>query len=68
MAADFTITAQNQTTTVTNGTFQEGMKVSFLTTKGVPGNIFVPLSQYNAENVAALVQARVDSINAVDAI
>jgi hypothetical protein len=66
MAADWTITQQVQSTSLSpGGVFQDGMKISFMSTSGVPGSIFVPLAQYNPENVAELIQSRVDAINAV---
>lgn len=67
MAADYTITGQRQTTALSSGgSFQDVMEVSFQTTTGVSGKINVPLSQYSAEHVKGLIEARVERINAVN--
>jgi hypothetical protein len=68
MAADYVVTNQRQTNQVVGGQFQTVMEVTFQTTSGVTGSVTVPVAQYNPENVANLIQARVDQINAVGQI
>lgn len=69
MADTWKVTGQRQTTSLSSGgTFATVMEVTFTTTSGVTGNITVPLSQYNPENVATLINARVAQIDAVHAL
>jgi vacuolar-type H+-ATPase subunit C/Vma6 len=70
MAADYEVIAQKQSTSLAaSGGFQDVMNVTFKTVPGgVQGTISVPLTQYNAENVKALIEARVKSINDVGSL
>lgn len=45
-----------------------GMRVAFVTGKGVHAWVFVPQNQYSVDNVRALVSARVAEIDAVHAL
>lgn len=50
------------------GAYVHGVTVTFQTTKGVTGTVFVPDSVYNADTVRARVQARVDAMHDVHAL
>jgi hypothetical protein len=48
-----------------NGLATRGVTVGFTTPDGTAGSVFVPESQYNADNVRALIVARVATLEAV---
>lgn len=68
MADSWRITSQRQTSTVSGGMFINGMEVSFVTTSGVPGSVFIALPSYNAETVKAAIDERVHQIEAVNSL
>lgn len=55
----------DQTKSGPNGTWQEGMLVTFITAAGITSSVFVPLAGYNPDNVKAAIQAKVDQLSAV---
>ena len=68
MAQSWRVVGQRQTTVQSpSGGFDDAMLVSFKTTSGVSGSITVPLSQYTADNVATLIEQRVQAIEEVNA-
>lgn len=65
----YRVTGQRQTTIVDDsGTLTQVMEVSFRTGKGVRGQIDVPLDQYNAATVDALISAQADEIDKVHSL
>lgn len=57
--AAWTITGQTETTDLNDsGMYVPGVKVQFVTARGVRGSVFVPTADYTAENVRKLVTAR----------
>lgn len=74
MADSWTITAQTQREQLNAaGTnFETVMEISFQVTSGpaagTTGQIKVPANTYNADNVKALVQEQVDTLNEVAAL
>jgi hypothetical protein len=68
-AARWTITSQAQTTQPdATGKFATGVLIHFATQKGNQGSVFVPEAGYNPQNVAAMVQAKADTMDAVSAL
>lgn len=47
------------------GSFVQGVVVSFRTRSGATGSVFVPHETYTAENVARLIDARAEVMEAV---
>lgn len=64
----YAVTAQLQTTQLYGGRFVRGVEVSFTTTKGNSGSVFIPEDQYNPDNVKAQVSAKAALMDAVGAI
>lgn len=57
--AAWTVTAQTETTDLNDsGMYVPGVKVQFVTARGVRGSVFVPTAEYSADNVRKLVSAR----------
>lgn len=70
MAADYTVTAQSQTSLINgSGALEDAMFVSFTTIpEGIAGSVVVPLSDYSPETVAAKIEPLVAKIKAVQAL
>jgi basic membrane lipoprotein Med (substrate-binding protein (PBP1-ABC) superfamily) len=62
------VVSQRQSSQLVNGQFTEVMVVTFRTSDGVTGDVSVPLSQYSADNVKQLIDARVQKIAAVHSL
>ena len=63
---DYTITAVEQTVEQSpTGGYVPAQKVYFRTSHGSAGFVVVPAAQFTPDRVAALVQERVDTIDAV---
>lgn len=55
----WTVTGQQETVGQTaGGAFVEGVRVTFRTADGSVGSVFVPRSEYLADNVQKLIQAQ----------
>lgn len=68
MAESWQVVSQRQSSVLVGGTFEDAMIVTFKTASGTTGSVTVPLSQYTADNVAQLIDQRVEAIDAVHAI
>jgi len=69
MKTTWHITTQNQTTRPdAQGNFHEGIMVGFQTSNGLSGSVFVPNTQYNADNVKEMIQQRVNNMQEVHAL
>lgn len=68
MAQSWQVVGQRQASQFVNGQFAEVMVVTFKTADGVVGDVTVPLSQYSAEHVKELIDARVDKISDVHSL
>lgn len=67
--ASWSVVAQQQQTKVgPTGVLDDGFNVLFTTGNGHTGSVFVPMSQYNVDNVRALVQAQANLLDAVGAL
>ena len=63
------VTGQIEQTQVgANGTLVQGMTITFTTGTGTTGSVFVPLAQYNAATVKAMIAAQAAKIDAVAAL
>lgn len=63
------VTGQQETMDLSaGGTYVAGVKVSFQTTRGTLGSVFVPSDQYAPERVRQLVAERAAAIDAVDGL
>lgn len=63
------VTDQVPTTEQTpSGRAERGMRVSFMTGKGVSGSVFIPESQYTPDNVRAAIAAQAALIDQVHAL
>lgn len=63
------VTTQSETTRPDGtGRFVSGVLVGFQTSNGLQGSVFVPDSQYNADQVQQLVQSRVDQMVGVQSL
>lgn len=51
-----------------DGKPQAGMRVNFVTAKGVHAYVFVPWTEYGPEAVRAKIAARVDMLDAVHSL
>lgn len=67
MADSYQVVSQRQTQTIDpSGNVVGVMEVTFMTQpSGVTASVDVPLAQYNAETVRAMIDARVDQIEQV---
>jgi hypothetical protein len=66
MAEAWRVVNQKQTMMQTSGgQWVEAMKVDFQTTAGVEGSVVIPLNQYGAPAVKALIEARVSQIDEI---
>lgn len=66
MAEAWKVINQKQTMMQTSGgQWVEAMKVDFQTTTGIDGSLVVPLNQYGAASVKALIEARVAQIDEI---
>lgn len=68
MAESWQVVSQRQSSVLSGNTFEDAMIVTFKTASGTTGSVTVPLSQYNAENVASLINQRVAAIDAVHSL
>ncbi len=70
MAQDYEVTAQQQVPVQSSsGALVDYMQVTYATIpEGVSGTVRVPLSDYNAASVAALIEPQVAKIKAVAAL
>lgn len=59
MASSWQVTGQRQTSILENGQFEQAWVVSYKTSDGVKGSVTVPVSQYSADNVSALISEQV---------
>lgn len=48
-----------------NGRFTKGVNVTFSTSNGLSGTVFVPESSYSADNVRKLIAAKVAAMTSV---
>lgn len=48
-----------------NGKFQKGVNISFVTTKGFAGEVFVPDTMYEVEQVRQIIAAQAAKLDAV---
>ena len=51
-----------------DGKPQTGMRVNFVTAKGVHAYVFVPWTSYGPDSVRQMIAARVDALDAVHAL
>lgn len=66
MADTFTVTGQIQTQSVLpGGSVVDGFEVTFTTTDGTVGRVFVPLTEYGPERVRELIEDVVQRVEAV---
>lgn len=66
MAENYRVVSQQQTTfRGPDGTFTEGVKVTFQTAHGLYGYVYVTDADYTPENVHAAIAARVEQMEAV---
>lgn len=68
MAETWQVTGQRQTSVLANGQFEQAFVVTFKTASGVVSSVTVPVSQYNAANVAKLINEQVSHIDSVQAL
>jgi hypothetical protein len=68
VAEKWVVTGQRQTSISANGAFEQAYVVTFKTASGVVSSVTVPLSQYNAPNVARLIDEQVVHIDAVQGL
>lgn len=68
MAETWTVTGQRQTSVLANGQFEQAFVVTFKTASGVVSSVTVPVSQYNKDNVAKLIDEQVQHIDAVQGL
>jgi S-adenosylhomocysteine hydrolase len=67
--ATWSVTSQvPQTQIAATGAVQDGYLVSFVTGEGHPGQVFVPMGQYQAAKVRELIQAQANTIDQVGAL
>lgn len=57
-----------ETRRLPNGQFVKGMTVHFTTGYGVASSVWLPASQYSAENVRSLIAAKVKALDAVSSL
>lgn len=62
------VVSQRQSSQLIGGQFTEVMVVTFRTADGVVGDVSVPLSQYSADHVRELIDARVAKIAEVHSL
>lgn len=68
MAEQWQVTGQRQTSVLANGQFEQAFVVTYKTASGVVSSVTVPVSQYNADNVAKLINEQVQHVDAVQAL
>ncbi len=68
MADKWVVTGQRQSSILANGAFEQAFVVTFKTASGVVSSVTVPASQYNAGNVAKLIDEQVEHIDAVQSL
>lgn len=69
VGSGFTVTTQRQTRNLSGGgNFTEGYEVGFTTGNGAQGTVFIPMAQYNAQNVYNAIAARVLQLDEIGAI
>lgn len=61
----WTITSQVQGQQLVGTAFVQGVTVSFTTTAGNQGSVFVPLAGYTIDTVSAAVSARAAQLDAI---
>jgi hypothetical protein len=62
----WTVTNQAETADIgPDGTYVQGVKVTFRTADGHTGSVFVPASMYNADQVRKMVADRASVVTAV---
>lgn len=64
-APSWKVTSQRQSFATIDGRAMPVMVVGFTTSSGVEGTVQVPLPDYNAEHVAALINEQAQTIQAV---
>jgi hypothetical protein len=63
------VTSQQESTQPgANGTYTKGVIVSFALVTGEQGSVFVPQTQYNPDNVRAMIAAKAATLAAVSAL
>lgn len=66
MPSTWKVTSQQETTETTPGVgFTRGFRVFFTTAAGNAGSVFVPVGQYEAEKVRALIAAAATTMDSV---
>ena len=69
MASMWRVTSQQETTETTPGVgFSRGFRVFFTTDAGNSGSVFVPLAQYTADKVKALIAAAATTMDTVSSL
>lgn len=66
MADNWRVVNQRQTTREVNGKFQPVKEVTFQTTSGYTGSVYVPTATYSAETVKAAIDAEVTEVERVN--
>lgn len=59
------VTAQRQSFRTVDGRPEQTMIVTFATAAGVTDSVEIPVTEYNATNVAAAITAKANTINEV---
>jgi hypothetical protein len=59
------VTGQVEQTQITNGGITQGWRVSFITTGGINGSVWVPVNQYNPTVIAAAINPIAAQLDAV---
>jgi len=65
----WTVTSQQETFGEgPTGTAVPGVRVFFLTNRGIAGSVFVPRNLYNSDNVKSAINEYVQRLHAVDSL
>lgn len=68
-AITWNVTTQQETTRPdSTGRFVSGVLVTFTTSNGLSGSVFVPDAQYTPDNVRSAIQARVEQMVGVQSL
>lgn len=66
--AKWVVNAQTPTVSAVGQSVMQGWNIDFTTAAGHQGRVFVPVTQYNPDNVRALVNAQAATLDAVGAM
>lgn len=69
-AGGWTVTGQREVQQLPPGAqnFVKGMEVTFVTSYGVVGSVFIPYTQYTAAGIQTVIGARVAQLDEVSAL